>query len=121
MAVLGSILGCEGVSQSEVHRDVDVGDHPSQLALPHVAVGVDEARHHDEASGVDDVRPLTLEVWAHTDDRVAVDEDIASREVANLWVHRDDTAVGDSDQAARIRRQGGRAAIGWRLGRSRFR
>jgi hypothetical protein len=56
-------------------------------------------------SCVDDLRLLTLEVWAHPNDRVTVDEDIASREIAKFWVHGDDTAVGCSDQAAWIRRR----------------
>jgi hypothetical protein len=97
IGVLGTeVAGEAGVQAGHVLAEGPVaGDRP-QLRLPGVAVGVDEARHHDRAARVDHRRPFRgLEVGADRGDPLAFDEDVGALEVADLAVEREDGAALD--------------------------
>ncbi len=59
---------------------------------------IDEARHDDEAVGVDHLRAGQLQVATDRDDLVAVDRDVTADDVVTLDGH--DIAAADQDLAA---------------------
>ena len=72
---------------------VDIGHHAPHHAEPHMMMGVDQARHDDAAGGVDDFGVVGHEIRPDGDDAVALDEDVADREIGNFLIHRDDGAA----------------------------
>ena len=92
------------VVRSELVEDrAEVGDQREvrgarpDRRLPRVAVGVDEARDHDVAGGIDDPRAVRRQVRPDGGDGVAVDEDVGLRQLAEGRVLGQDDRVLDED------------------------
>ena len=96
--VVGPIVRAELVEDRAEVGDQRVvrGARPDRR-LPRVAVAVDEARDHDVAGGVDDLRAVRGQVGPDGLDRGAVDEDVGPRQLAEIRVLRQDDAVLDED------------------------
>ncbi len=101
--VLGPVHGrVPGQRGAHVARQVvDVGDDPAQLALPGVAVGVDEAGGQDRAGGVDDDRVRRLsagpQVGADGGDGATDHQQVTGGQGAEGGVHGDDGGAGEQD------------------------
>ena len=89
-----------------------VRQHVAQITLPHVAVGIDEARHHDRLGGIDHVCVGCSDVRLHRGNPAALDQDIGLLEVADRAIEAEHATALDQDRPAR---RGGR---GRRLGLS---
>ncbi len=76
--------------------------------VPHVPVGLDQARHDDHAVAVD-LLPAALDVLADRDDLAVLHVHGAARDVAERGVHGHDVRVDDGELAAR--RQSARSAF----------
>ena len=75
----GRYLTAKALRSPEIAGDIDVGHHAAKLALPHVAMGIDEAGDDDGVGGVDDdhrVIQAATQIWPDLGDGVTLDEDI---------------------------------------------
>ena len=77
-----------------------VRQHVAQEALPHVPVGIDEARHHDRLRGVDHLGIGRADVRLHRRDFAALDQHVGLLEVADRPVEREHEAALEQDRPA---------------------
>ncbi len=105
----GDVLRPELLPVLEVVPDEVLGERPvgavaAHGGLPHVAVRVDHAGHHDAAPGVDlggalgDLQPL-----ADRGDAVVQDQDVGVPQDRRGAVHRQDRAAAEHQRATRFR------------------
>ena len=100
------VLGAELRAVLEVVPDEVLGEGPvgavgPHRGLPHVAVGVDHARHHDAAAGVDDLRAVGGgQAASHLGDPVVDDEHVGVGQHGVLVVHGEHGATGEEHRPA---------------------
>jgi hypothetical protein len=100
------VLGAEHLAVLQVVEDEVLAERPvaavaAQRRLPHVAVGVDHARHQDAAGSVDLDRALGhLQAGSDAGDRVVDDEDVGVLEHA-VRLDGDHDGVAEHDGPAR--------------------
>jgi hypothetical protein len=84
------------VIELEVICQCPVGSVAAQRCLPHVAMGIDHARHQDAASRVDlDSIIGHGEMLTNLRDAVISDENIAAGDDAARWVNGQDSGVAE--------------------------
>ena len=102
--VVGDHLGAErALHDVAVVVERAVRQHVAQEALPHVAVGIDEARHHDAVFRVDHLRVRRADVRPHRRDLLAFDQNVGLLEIADRAVERQHAAALDQDRPAGLR------------------
>ena len=95
--VLGAVQRREAVEHlHEVVVERGVGGAVADRRLPRVPVRVDEAGDHDVTRDVDHLG-VGGEVLPHLNDRVALDQDVAARDVPELRVHREHVPPSQQD------------------------
>ena len=119
VARIGILRRVDGAERLLHHVDVvaerSVGQNVAQDALPHVAVGIDEARHHDGVRGVDHLGIGGADVRPHRRDLAAFHQHVGLLEVADRLVAREHAAALDEDRTAGCRyRAGGGGRLGER-------
>jgi hypothetical protein len=113
------VVGREQLAQGRHGREVAelplVARHAPEQRIPHVPVGVDEARQHDHIAPVDRLRAACLEAGANGDDGAVLHVHVGARHVAEGRVHRHHEGIADDDLAA-LRKAGrsGRLSLGER-------
>src|SRR5690606_35276702 len=91
------------VVPDEVLREGPVRTIGTHGGLPHVAMRVDHARHHDAAGGVDLVGAVRHgEACADLGDLAVDDEDVALRQDRVGIVHRQHDPVAEHDGLTRL-------------------
>ena len=96
-----------------------VAGEAAEQRVPHVPVGIDEARHHDHAGAVDP-QPASRHIAADRDDRAVAHMHRAAGDVAEPGVHRHHIGIGDGELAARRQlRRGAASRLGQRRQRHR--
>ena len=77
-----------------------VAGEAAKERVPHVPMGLDQARHDDHAGAVDPL-PAALHVLADRDDLAVPDVDRPARDIAKRAVHGHHKGITDSELAAR--------------------
>ena len=103
------VLRAEDLAPGQVVVDEVLGEGPvgavaAHRRLPHVPVGVDHARQHDAAGGID-LRGAVghLEARSHRGDPLAADQHVGVGEDRVRVVHRQHGRVPEHDRLARLR------------------
>ena len=105
VGVLRHIVRAEFLlDQLDVVQQRAVRQRVAEEALPHVAVGIDEARHHHAFAGVDHLRVRRADVRLHRGNLLALDQDVGLLEVADGAVERKHAAALDQDRPAGLSR-----------------
>ena len=79
----------------QVFRDRPVAGDAADAGLPGMKMGVHEARHDNHACGIDHLRAGRADRLANFLDLVAIDKDVALREISDLAIHRDNRSALD--------------------------
>ena len=110
--IVGRHLGAErALHDVAVVLQRAVRQHVAQEALPHVPVGIDEARHDDAVRGIDHLRVRRADVRLHRRDFLAFDQHVGLLEVADGAVEREHAAALDQDRPAGLCRLGRRLRL----------
>ncbi|MGY4410368.1 hypothetical protein ACVWW4_002104 [Bradyrhizobium sp. LB7.1] len=93
--ILGPEYGREpGMHAAEIFQQRPVGGIAAQSRLPGVHMRVDQAGDDDAPGAVHNLRfgraAADVDRWAHVDDAVALDQHVASAEIADRVIHADD-------------------------------